>query len=264
MKLKDEGKQSIEQQRRLNEKMKEVVQKEIIKWLDVGIIYPISDSNWVSSVQYVPKTSGITVVSKDNEKLIVTRAKVTVFTDHSALIYLFANKDAKSRLIRWILLLQEFDIEIKDRKGSENQVVDHRSRLEAGNKDGNVLQIVETFPDEKLFAVDATNWCQRTSFISRHNEILQQPIMDIELFDFWGMNFMEPFPSSFGNLYILVAVDYVLKWVETIAVPMDDARKMLKFFQKHILTQFVTPKALISDQGTHFHYNQVAFAVKRY
>ncbi|XP_017621433.1 uncharacterized protein LOC108465583 [Gossypium arboreum] len=72
IKLEDEGKKSIEQQRRLNEKMKEVVKKEIIKWLDAGIIYLISDSNWVSLVQSVPKKSGITVVHNDKDELIPT------------------------------------------------------------------------------------------------------------------------------------------------------------------------------------------------
>ena len=56
--------------------------------------------------------------------------RVIVHTDHSELIYLMAQKDAKPRLIRWVLLLQEFEFEVMDRKGTENQVADHLSRLE--------------------------------------------------------------------------------------------------------------------------------------
>ena len=71
--LEDDKKGSIEGQRRMNPIMKEVVKKEIIKWLDAGIIYPISDSSWVSPVQCVPKKGGITVVENENNELIPTR-----------------------------------------------------------------------------------------------------------------------------------------------------------------------------------------------
>ena len=77
--------------------------------------------------------------------------KCIVYTDHSAIKYLMAQQDAKPRLLRWILLLQEFRIEIRDKKGSENLAADHLSRLE--NPHQNVLEnkdINESFPLETL------------------------------------------------------------------------------------------------------------------
>ncbi|XP_062089289.1 uncharacterized protein LOC133795851 [Humulus lupulus] len=74
--LENNGKGSIEGQRRLNPIMKEVVKKEIIKWLDASIIYPISDSSWVSLVQCVPKKGGITVVKNEDNELIPTRTMI--------------------------------------------------------------------------------------------------------------------------------------------------------------------------------------------
>ncbi|XP_019235673.1 PREDICTED: uncharacterized protein LOC109215997 [Nicotiana attenuata] len=79
------------------------------------------------------------------------RTKVTIYTDHAALKYLLAKKDARPRLLRWILLLQEFNLKIKDRKGSENQVADHLSRLE--NPPTKIKDIKEEFPDEHIFSV---------------------------------------------------------------------------------------------------------------
>ena len=80
--------------------------------------------------------------------------KVIVFTDHSAIKYLMTKKDAKPRLIRWVLLLQEFDVEIRDKKGSENMVADHLSKLETPETAlKHHLQIDDTFPDEQILSL---------------------------------------------------------------------------------------------------------------
>ncbi|XP_075504437.1 uncharacterized protein LOC142541864 [Primulina tabacum] len=80
-------------------------------------------------------------------------SKVIVYTDHSALKYLLAKKDVKTRLVRWILLLQEFDLEIKDKKGVENVVADHLSRLRLIINDCVDHAINDWFPDKQLFEV---------------------------------------------------------------------------------------------------------------
>ena len=70
--------------------------------------------------------------------------------------------------------------------------------------------------------------------ISRRNEMPLQNIMEVEVFDCWGIDFMGPFPSSAGNEYILVAVDYVSKWVEAMAIARNDAKIVVKFIKKNI------------------------------
>ena len=71
--LNDNAKTSIEHQRRLNPMMKEVVRKEVLKWLNAGFIYAISDSSWVSPVHVVPKKGGFTVIRNEKNELIPTR-----------------------------------------------------------------------------------------------------------------------------------------------------------------------------------------------
>ncbi|GJV70860.1 reverse transcriptase domain-containing protein [Tanacetum coccineum] len=272
-------------------------------------------------------------------------SKSIVYTDHSAIKYLFAKKDAKPRLMRWILLLQEFDVIIRDKKGAENLAADHLSRLENPHQDKlENKEITETFPLETLgsvaLRVDSTPWfadfanyhagnfivkgmssqqknkffkdvkhyfwddpflptggqhganltsrkvfdagffwptiykdaqelvknCdsyQRQGKISQRDEMPQNSIQVCKIFNVWGIDFMGPFPSSRGNKYILVAVDYLSKWVEAKALPTNDARVVCKFL-KFIFARFDAPRAIISDRGTHFCNDQFAKVMLKY
>ncbi|GJZ04073.1 reverse transcriptase domain-containing protein [Tanacetum coccineum] len=159
---------------RVNPKIHDVIKKEVEKLLDAGLIYPISDSPWVSPVHCVPKKGGMTVVTNEENELTMTEAesnytttekemlavvyafekfrsylimnKSVVYTDHSALKYLFNKKDAKARLLHWVLLLQEFDFKIIDTKGAENYAADHLSRLENPYENTFFIQNENTYP----------------------------------------------------------------------------------------------------------------------
>nr|GEW98796.1 reverse transcriptase domain-containing protein [Tanacetum cinerariifolium] len=164
-------------------------------------------------------------------------SKSIVYTDHLAIKYLLNKQDAKPRLLWWVLLLQEFAITIRDKKGSENLAADHLSRLENPHKD--VLEnkdINDNFPLETLGRLSRPTeghhganlttkkvfdtgffWpsiyrdahdmikstCQRQGKISQRDEIPQNAIQVCEIFDVWGIDFMGPFPSSKGNKAII-------------------------------------------------------------
>nr|GEZ59283.1 reverse transcriptase domain-containing protein [Tanacetum cinerariifolium] len=85
----------------------------------------------------------------------------------------------------------------------------------------------------------------------RRKFLTQNFIQICEIFDVWGIDFMGPFLSSKGNKYILVAVDYLSKWVKAKALPTNDARVVVKFL-KSLFSWFGTPKAIINDRGTYF------------
>ncbi|CAN6697897.1 unnamed protein product [Malus baccata var. baccata] len=250
--------------------------------------------------------------------------------------YLFTKKEAKPRLIRWMLLLQEFDIEIRDKKGSENVVADHLSRMV---HEEDAVPIIETFPDEQLMSVkkearfyvwdDPYLWkycpdqvirrcvhdsefnailtfchtyacgghfgtqrtalkvlecgfywptifrdartfcmscdrCQRTGNIGPKQQMPQTPIFSVEIFDVWGIDFMGPFPSSHGFLYILLAVNYVSKWVEAKATRTNDSRVVADFVKTNIFARFGMPRVLISDGGSHFCNRTIEALLKKY
>ena len=106
--------------------------------------------------------------------------------------------------------------------------------------------------------------CQRTRNISKKNELPLNFILEVELFYGWGIDFMRPFLPSYGNLYILVVVDYVSKWVESIAFPSNNGKTVLKFLKRNIFTRFGVPRALISDEGTHFVNKLMNSLLERY
>ncbi|GKB97461.1 reverse transcriptase domain-containing protein [Tanacetum coccineum] len=111
--------------------------------------------------------------------------------------------------------------------------------------------------------VQVCDACQRAENISSRDEAPQNYIQVCEIFDVWGIDFMGPFPSSNGNKYILVAIDYVSKWVKAQAFPTSDARNIVNFL-KRLFARFGIPKTLISDRGTHFCNYQIEKAMKRY
>ena len=77
-------------------------------------------------------------------------------------------------------------------------------------------------------------------------------ILEVELFDVWGIDFMGPFSFSYGNIYILLVVYCMFKWVEAITTVTCEAIVVLKFLNKHIFSRFGTLRAILSDEGTHF------------
>ena len=85
----------------------------------------------------------------------------------------------------------------------------------------------------------------------------QNYILEVELFDVWGIDFMGPFPSSYSNLYILVAVDYVSKCMEAIPSPTNEAKVVVNLLKKNVFTRFGVPRALINDGGSHFGNKQL-------
>ena len=89
-------------------------------------------------------------------------------------------------------------------------------------------------------------------------------ILIVDIFDVWGMDFIGPFPSSFGNLYILLAIDYVSKWVEAKANRTSDSKVVSDFVKTNIFARFGTPRAIISDQGTRFCNRTMEALLRRY
>ncbi|GJY91555.1 reverse transcriptase domain-containing protein [Tanacetum coccineum] len=162
--------------------MQEVVKKEIMKLLDTDIIYLIADSPWVSPIQCVPKKGGITVVTNENDELVPTRTvmgwrmpfglcnapatfqrcMLAIFHDmieesveHCKDAHLVLNWEKCHFMVKEGIVLgyKEFDIEIKDRKGTENVAADHLSRIE-NNETSDDSKVDDNFPEETLMEIN--------------------------------------------------------------------------------------------------------------
>ena len=105
------------------------------------------------------------VFAFDKFRAYLIRSKVIVWINHLAIKYLVEKKDAKPRLIGWVLLLQEFDLVIKDKKRTKNLITDYLSRLEAFEKKVKLL-INENFPDKQLFTVKSLSTLWHVDFVN--------------------------------------------------------------------------------------------------
>ena len=119
------------------------------------------------------------------------------------------------------------------------------------------------FKDAQSFYTECLQ-CQAAINISKRDEMPMQPILEVEIFDLWGIDFMGPFPPSDGKEYILVAVDYVSKWVEAIPTRTNDHREVLGFVTRCIFTWYGCPRAIINDGGSHFNNAHFWALLKKY
>ncbi|XP_071917964.1 uncharacterized protein [Coffea arabica] len=176
----------------------------------------------------------------DNLKLILVR--FIIFSDHAALRYLLTKKEAKPRLACG---------------GHFGPKRTARKVLESG------FYWPTLFKDAYSFCKSCDK-CQRVGNISRRDQMTQTPMIFVEIFDVWGIDFMGPFPSSFGFFYILLAVDYVSKWVEAKATRTNDSKVVAEFVKSNIFVRFGMPRAIVSDRGTHFCNKTIAAIFRRY
>ncbi|GJW29904.1 reverse transcriptase domain-containing protein [Tanacetum coccineum] len=188
-----------------------------------------------------------------------------VYTDHSAIKYLFAKKDAKARLMRWILLLQEFDVEIRDKKTAENLAADHLSRLENPHQNEfENKEITETFPIETLGSValrdDNTLWFADFANYHARNFIVkgmstQQKnkfFKDVKHY-FWD----DPFLFK-------ICADQVIRRCVSGQEAFDIKILKLSHSGPTRTLRFGAPRAIISDRGTHFCNDQFSKVMLKY
>nr|GEY96200.1 DNA-directed DNA polymerase [Tanacetum cinerariifolium] len=262
----------------VNLKIREVIKTEVITLLDVGLIYPILDSLWVSPVHCVPKKGGMTVVENEYNELIPTRLimgrricidyrKLNDATrkDHFPLLFMDQMIKRLSGNEYYFFLDGFWDIFIflstrKTKRRPPSLALMGRlptdvclsvyAMLRARSKDKMLKRcedpILVLYWEKCHFTVKEDIILGHK--ISKYGIEVDRAKVDV-IAKLPHLTYVKgPFPSSRGNKYILVVVDYLSKWVEAKALPTNDAQVIVNFL-KSLFTRFGTPRAIISNRG---------------
>nr|GEW44460.1 reverse transcriptase domain-containing protein [Tanacetum cinerariifolium] len=211
-----------------DDKLPVIIAKDLKDEEKTALIKVLKSHNlWVSPVHCVPKKGGFTVVENEENELIPTQL-----------------------VIGW-------------RACHNGPIGGHHGPNYTTKKVFDSGFYWPTIYREAHDLVKSCDACQRQGKISQRDEMPQNAIQVCEIFDVWGIDFMGTFPSSRWNKYILVAVDYLSKWVEVKALLTNNARVVCKIL-KSLFARFGTPRAIINDRDTHFCNDQFAKVLLKY
>ncbi|XP_059630055.1 uncharacterized protein LOC132273035, partial [Cornus florida] len=260
--------------------MKEVVKKEVVKLLDAGIIYPIFDNKW--ETPFVFDQACLDAFHKLRE--LLSSAPIMQPPNWSLPFEIMC--DASNYAMGAVLgqrvgklpcaiYYAKFDFEIKDKKGTENVVADHLSRLSIEPFPS--LPICDSFPNEQLFQISngkmpwfadivnylavgklPTSWSKNEKnrfFANIRNYYWEDPVLYRYCLDQIVRRCIpeSEIPSVLVFCHTLTfAVDYVSKWVEACATKTNDHSVVIQFIKSNIFAHFGMPRAIISDGGKHF------------
>nr|GEU44825.1 hypothetical protein [Tanacetum cinerariifolium] len=282
--MEDDFKPTVQHQRRVNPKIHKVIKKEVIKLLDAGLIYPISDSQWVSPVHCVPKKGGMTVVKNEDNELIPTRFRLTHKTKkrlHSLVLMEHLPTDI-CLLVYVMLLARSKGAVLGQQKAKHFQPIHYASKTMTDaqahytTKEKELLAVVYAFEKFRPYLV-----LSKTTVYTDHSALkaenlaadhlsrLENPHQD----ELEKKKIIETFPleTLLRELkppfqWVLVdqrIIDESLCSSKAKALPTNDARVVVKIL-KSLFARFGTPHAIISDRGTHFYNDQFAKVVLKY
>nr|GEW19027.1 reverse transcriptase domain-containing protein [Tanacetum cinerariifolium] len=242
--IEDDFEPAVEHQRRVNPKIQDIIKKEVLKILDARLIYSISDSPWEK--RHFMVKEGIILGHKISKNGIeVDKAKVDVIAKlHHPTTVKGMSSQQKNKFfkdVKHYFWNDPFLFKI-----CADQVI---QRCVYGQEAVDILKACHNGPTG---GHHGPNYTAKKVFNSVG-----------EIFDVWGIDFMRPFSSLQRKKYILVAVDYLTKWVEVKALPTNDTRVVCKFL-KSLFARFGTPRAIISDRGTHFCNDQFSKVMLKY